>query len=291
MLPAELVRAIAQPVQRVGLHIYLDLIAQILNDMQGEPGALPLMQFALKDLFESQQEKGSVIALTLNDYLERGGTHKSLERHADDVFSRLSAREQELGRSIFSQLIEVGRGTQDTRRTVLFDELIPATTTAEEVQAVVQKLADARLIATDEKGGKNTVTLAHEKLIDAWPWLQELVNENRDVIALQNEIAIHAKEWDDHERDASYLYTGARMATAWERIKHLNLGETAQLFLKASSKAEMNTREKSRRTQRRILVGLLGFSAIVLSLLTFALIQLNISRAQRLGSQAQPAFA
>lgn len=58
MQPHELVSAIAQPALRVGLRIDPDLIAQIINDMQGEPGALPLMQFALKDLFDAEQAEG-----------------------------------------------------------------------------------------------------------------------------------------------------------------------------------------------------------------------------------------
>jgi hypothetical protein len=65
MQPEELVSAIALPAKEVGLPIEDDLIARIINDMKGEPGALPLMQFALKDLFDAQQEKGGVIALTL----------------------------------------------------------------------------------------------------------------------------------------------------------------------------------------------------------------------------------
>ena len=140
MQPEELVSAIAQPALRVGLRIDPDLIEQIINEMKGEPGALPLMQFALKDLFDSQQEKSGVPALTLNDYLQRGGMHKALERHADDSFSKLSKNEQELARSIFSGLIEIGRGTQDTRRTALFDELVPANTKAADEEAIMQKL-------------------------------------------------------------------------------------------------------------------------------------------------------
>ena len=85
MQPDELVSAIALPARHVGLPIEPELIAQIINDMKGEPGALPLMQFALKDLFDAQQAKGGVIALTLKDYLEHGGIHKSLERHADAI--------------------------------------------------------------------------------------------------------------------------------------------------------------------------------------------------------------
>ena len=151
MQPDELVSAIARPALQVGLRIDPDLIAQIVNDMQDEPGALPLMQFALKDLFDAQQAKGGVIALTLNDYLARGGLRKALERHADAAFAKLSESEQQLARTIFSGLIEIGRGTQDTRRTAAFDELVPANVRCSQVKAVVQKLADARLITTDEQ--------------------------------------------------------------------------------------------------------------------------------------------
>ncbi len=236
----ELVSAIAQPALRAGLGIDPDLIAQIINDMKGEPGALPLMQFALKDLFNAEQTKGNLSALTCAAYLERGGIHKSLERHADSVFATLSADEQELARSIFSGLIEIGRGTQDTKRTALFDELIPANSKASVVESIVQKLADARLITTDE----SVVTISHEKLIDAWPWLKKLVNENRDVIALQNEIAADAKEWEERKRDASYLYTGGRLATVREQFEKqkLALSHLAQEFVRAGRLRQQRTR-------------------------------------------------
>ena len=45
-----------------------------------------------------------------------------------------------------------------------------------------------------------------------------LVNENREAIALQNQIAEDAQEWDDNKRDASYLYVGARLANAREQL-------------------------------------------------------------------------
>src|SRR5512133_2628678 len=219
MQPDELVSAIALPAIHVGLPIEDDLIARIINDMKGEPGALPLMQFALKDLFDAQHAQGGVIALTLSDYLKHGGIQKALERHADASLAALDEQGQSLARSIFSGLMEIGRGTQDTKRTALFDELVPANASTEDVLAIVQKLADARLIITDEQAGKDTVTISHEKLIEAWPWLKKLVNENRDAIALQNEIASDAKECEDHGRDRSYLCTGARLASAQEQLQ------------------------------------------------------------------------
>src|SRR5687768_11630084 len=254
MQPDELVSAIALPARHVGLPIEDELIARIINDMKGEPGALPLMQFGLKDLFDSQQEKGGVIALTLEDYLKHGGIHKSLERHADKSFVQLSEDEQQLARSIFRGLIEIGRGTSDTRRTALFDEHVPANAKAEEVEVIVRTLADARLIITDEQAGKDTVTISHEKLIDAWPWLKKLVNENRDVIALQNEIAADAREWEEHQRDASYLYTGARLGSAREQLeaKKLVLSGLAQVFIDAGTKAYSDELEAARQREKQL---------------------------------------
>jgi WD40 repeat protein/energy-coupling factor transporter ATP-binding protein EcfA2 len=269
MQPDELVSAIAQPALRVGLRIDPDLIAQIINDMQGEPGALPLMQFVLKDLFDAQQEKGGIIALTLNDYLQHGGIQKSLQRHADAAFAKLGNSEQELARAIFGSLIEIGRGTQDTRRTALFNELIPANTKTEDVESIVQKLADARLITTDEQAGRDTVTISHEKLIDAWPWLKKLVNENRDVIALQNEISADAKEWDEHHRDASYLYSGARLINAREKLeaKNLVLSGSAYEFVKAG--------QARQRRGQWALIG--GVSAIIVVLVIAVIVFHNQS--------------
>jgi len=143
MAPDELVSAIALPALQVGLRIDPDLIAQIVNDMQDEPGALPLMQFALKDLFDAQQATGGVIALTLEEYLARGGLRKSLERHADAAFAKLSEAEQRIARDVFTGLIQIGRGTQDTRRTALFAELVPAG--ADAASADLTELACSRL--------------------------------------------------------------------------------------------------------------------------------------------------
>ena len=76
------------------------------------------------------------------------------------------------------------------------------------VKSLVAELADPCLITTDEQGGQETVTLAHEKLIDAWEWLRRLVNENREAIALQNTIAEDARVWDTHGRDGELSIHG-----------------------------------------------------------------------------------
>lgn len=277
MEPDELVSAIARPALEVGLQIDPELVAQIINDMRGQPGALPLMQFALQDLFTAQQAQGGVIALTRADYLARGGIAKALERHADAEFAKLAPEEQQWARAIFSSVIEIGRGTQDTRRTALLDELVPDAADAARVKTVVGQLATARLLTTDRLEQHETVTLAHEALIDAWGWLKRLVNENRDVIALQNEIAEDALEWDAHARDASYLYTGARLAAAREQLNanKLTLSGTARAFVETSIRVQ----DAARRRRRILTIGVIA--GLTIAVIGFAVLAFFENAAQR----------
>jgi energy-coupling factor transporter ATP-binding protein EcfA2 len=234
MQSEELVSAIAQPALRVGLRIDPDLIAQIINEMKGEPGALPLMQFTLKDMFDKGQARGGIVSLTLSNYLQREGFQEMLDGLVNNAFKKLGEREQELARFILGRLIEAGLR-------IAIDELILADARAEEVEAVVQKLTDARLIYTDEYAGRGMITISHEKLIGAfgpllgWPWIKKLVNENRDVLALQNKIVNDAEEWDDRQRDPSYLYVGVRLINTIEELKtiKLTLNGIANEFIEA----------------------------------------------------------
>jgi hypothetical protein len=259
--PDEMARAVACPALQVGLPIDPDLIAQIVNDMQDEPGALPLMQFALKDLFDAQHAAGGVTALTRHDYLMRGGAQNALRLHADATFAALSETEQQLARSIFSNLVALEAGRVATRRLVSLEELTPAHTTMPAVSVLVRKLADARLITTDRHDEQLNVTLAHEQLITAWPWLQRLISDNLTAITQHLRIAEAARYWSEHQRDANELYRGRRLAEAeaWSRQHPDWLTATEHSFLEAS-----------RVRQRRIRVAqVAGFGAAAVLALIF----------------------
>ncbi len=61
--------AISRPVRAVGLDLEPGLVGEIIKDVQGEPGSLPLMQYALTELFHRRE--GDV--LTVAGYRASGG--------------------------------------------------------------------------------------------------------------------------------------------------------------------------------------------------------------------------
>lgn len=259
----DLAKAITLPALEVGAKIDPELVSRIMADMKGEPGALPLMSFALRDLFEAEKtEQGKPMDLTLPEYLNRGGIESALERHATTVFSTFTDEQKILAQSVFSKLIEVGEGRVDTRRTVAFPDLIPAGTEPEAITVIVIALAkesvrlitidaaDANVEVTQEKLTHATVTIAHEKLIDAWPWLRQLVNDNREMIALQNQIHHDALAWADGQ-DSGYLYRAAKLSAVeeWQANKELPLNQLEQTFIEVS--IEFRDKEIAEREAQR----------------------------------------
>ncbi|WP_420640887.1 hypothetical protein [Candidatus Leptofilum sp.] len=267
MTSPHLSKAITLPALKVGADIDDYLVSRIISDMKGSPDALPLMSFALRDLFEVEKTKpGKPMDLTLPEYLQRGGLEKALEEHANKVFENFTEEQQEIAKNIFSKLIEVGQGRVDTRRTATFAELVPANSNAEVVKAVLSQLANSRLVTTSGmsiEDGEDmvlnesgvTVAITHEKILDAWPWLRKLIDENRDAIKIENEIAQAASQWAKLNRDSGALFRGARLQQAleWFEKSEKRLSMLSARFLGASRElAEMEIREKEKQRRREL---------------------------------------
>lgn len=125
--------------------------------MEGSPGDLPQLEFALTELWGRQRANG---LLTHDAYEEIGKVHGAIARSADQTLARLHPDEQGVARAIFTRLVRVARadeGAEDTRPRIRLDELQP------EAQALARSLADARLLVTghDPASGAETVEVAH----------------------------------------------------------------------------------------------------------------------------------
>ena len=81
----ELAEAIERPARRRRRSFEPGLVAQIVADVRDQPGALPLLQYALTELFAGRTGD----ALTLEGYLATGGVVGALGRRAEELYARL----------------------------------------------------------------------------------------------------------------------------------------------------------------------------------------------------------
>ncbi len=187
MTSAELRGAIVRPACLVAHEVEPALVERLLRDVKGQAGALPLLQFALTEVWKYRDAR----RLTLRAYEELGkdehgrptGIEGALEHRANEIYTKLSPSDQDLCRWIFLRLVQPGEGTEDTKRRVPYRELLPAKADlVEAVRKVIYVLSssEARLITT--QGSDSTdgwVEVAHEALIQGWTRLRQWINVDR----------------------------------------------------------------------------------------------------------------
>jgi|GEM_PF-1729778 len=151
---------------------------------------------------------------------------------AESVFEKLSPQQQTIARRIFLQLTELGEGTQDTPRSVPTQDLILRPEDALSVGAMIKILVDAHLIVSDEAA----MRIADERLIREWKRLRAWLDEDREGLRLQRQLAQATQEWEMMQHDPNALYRGARLAQAleWATTNRDDLSAREQEFLDAS---------------------------------------------------------
>lgn len=249
-------QAIEEPAWRVGLEFEQGLVSTILEDLANQPGALPLLEHALLELWERRRGR----MLTLEAYRESGGVDGAIAARADAIWESLDEGERAIVRRIMLRLTQPGDGTEDTRRHAAMSELITSANEVEAVESVVRTLADARLLMTgmDEQSGEDVVDVSHEALIRGWPRLRRWIDEDRVGLRVHRRLTEAAQEWQRMNRDEGLLYRGARLAqtSEWRERNQAAMNELEQDFLNASVALQMNERLMAQRRARRTVAGL-----------------------------------
>ncbi len=201
---------------------------------------MPLLSHALLETWKRRRGH----TLTLAGYQAVGGVHGALAQTAENLYRSFSAEQQAIARRIFLRLTELGEGTQDTRRRAALSELAGGAADERQARAVLQGLAGARLVTTQQ----DCAEVAHEALIREWPTLRGWLDEDRDGLRVQRHLTQAAGEWERRGRDPGDLYRGARLARAqeWagEHAASLSAAETE--FLRASRVALRGERRAAR---------------------------------------------
>ena len=234
MTDPELRRAIEQPAQLCGVQIDPGLPRLMLRSMQGQEGALPLLQHALRQLWE--QSRGT--RLSMDAYLDMGELQGALERHADAVFQLFSEPQQEICHAILCSLTKLGERTEDTKRSVPLSVLQTTCGDPADVQAVVNKLADERLVTTTsgEEQNEPMVEVAHEALIRGWTRLRDWLDQDREALLVHQHLTAQADQWAKHGRSPDFLYSGGLLVRSeqWTQQHPDQLTPQEDEFLTAS---------------------------------------------------------
>ncbi len=241
----ELREAVVRPAQAVGLLVERSLAATVVEEVQGRPGALPMLSHALLETW--RRRKGRM--LTTAAYEAAGGLGGAIATSAEETYGQLSASQATAARQLLLRLVEPGRGTVDTGRPLTQAELLEWS--HPEMHVVVERLARARLLTVDEEG----VRLAHEALISCWPRLYGWVEQDRERLRHHRQLSEAARAWLEHDRDPCTLYRGTRLARAEEVFpghrRDRALTEAERDFLTAAFGAREAERRGAARSTRR----------------------------------------
>ncbi len=303
--PDEMKRAIVGPAERAGLTVEPGLLAAIVTEISEQPGALPLLQYTLTEIFERRQDN----RLTLEAYQASGGVLGALARRAEELYLAMEPDTQQAMRQIFLRLVTLSEGAEDTRRRALHHELTAVVENERTAEEVISTLGKYRLLTFDHDPVTRapTVEVAHEALIREWERLQEWLNENREDILLQRRLSSAADEWNRVEHNPSFLTSGLRLSQFEGLLERgniaLTLGEqeyirasvaarVAQEAAEAARVAREEALERRSRQRLKALATVFMAAAVVTSILAvIALLSFKTARNQRAAARSAQSVA
>ncbi|MFJ3776823.1 hypothetical protein ACIPX0_34510 [Streptomyces sp. NPDC090075] len=265
----ELREAVTRPAIGAGCSVEGPLLAAVVADATGQPGALPLISHAMAETW--RRRSGN--RLTLAGYRAAGGIRHAVAHSAEAAYTALTPAQQDLARGIFLRLTALGEGTEDTKRRVHRRELDACPGTG----AVVEALAGRRLLTLD----RDWIDITHEALIGNWPRLRDWLTEDRNGLRIHRRLTDATDTWESGHRDEHSLLRGPRLALAaeWADAHEGLLTERERRFLAASRAAEAAVQAAARRRARRLWQLLALLTAALMAAVTSAVLAVQARQA------------
>ena len=266
MNKAELNKAILEPARKLNVELESGLAERLLEAVGKQAESLPLLEFALTQLW--QRSKHGI--LTHQDYLTIGSLRQSLANHAENIYNKLDKQQQKEAQKVFTKLVRPGNGSADTRS---IEALLNF---GRESISLINLLnsEQARLIVINynKSNAEETVELVHEALILGWDRLKQWINMNREFRLWQERLKSSILLWEKNEREEEGLLTGLFLE---ESKKHFNqkeeyLSATEIDYVKQSILKKKTIDQENKQKRKRRFFLLLTSSIVGLSLAVFA---------------------
>ena len=250
--------ALSQPAEMAGYQFEDPrMIESMLDHLEHTPGALPLLQFAASQLWETRDRNRRL--LTAQSYHKIGGIAGALASHADAVVAELTQREQTLTRALFLRLVTPER----TRAIVSVSELYELSRDHDEVQRVVDRLVRSRLLVGQTTAGAagGTVEIVHESLVHCWPLLRRWLDETQEDVVFLEQLRNAAKQWQARGYAKDLLWRGEAMQEAkhWYSRYRGELPDLQRAYLEAVFLLSVRVT----RRKRLAVIGAMGFMSLL----------------------------
>ncbi len=252
----QLEEVVLGPARRVGLGIEATVVAELVRTGLTEPAALPLVQFTLTEL--ADRVDGDVV--TAADLAALGGVEGAVARRAEDVFAGLDEPHRAATRTLFGRLVSVtgGTPTRQRSRTAELDD---------DARDVVEAFGSARLLTYDRDAEtrEQTVEVAHESLLTAWPRLRDWVADDADELRTAGRVSTRARTWEASGHDDGELLRGAPLAAATALVggRPERFTPSERAFVAAGEAQVTAERDQERRQYRRVRAALAAVAVLL----------------------------
>ena len=235
--PARIRQVILGPAELTGTNFESEaLVEQLVATTAGARGGLPLLQFALAELWEARDKKTNQI--NSRTLAEIGDVSGALARHADSVLDQLRPTQKKAARRALTQLVGLDQARVRRRRSELGPDE-PA------LREALEGLVRGRILVTEEADESPAYELAHEVLIGGWRTLAGWLAEDAEAREVRERLRKATTEWDRLGRGRDGLW-GTRQIAEVRRLGLVELPKDEQTFVERSQlKADRSRRTRS----------------------------------------------
>ena len=264
----DLRRIITAPASLAGLRFERDastgvsLDRLLLDDATRHPEALPLLEYALRELYERRTPDGT---LTLAQYHELGGVEGALGHRAEAVFLALPVGVQPALDGVLSSLVTLREDAEAgaTRARVPTESAAGTPERAKLIAAFVKE----RLFFTDRdaSSGEPILTLSHEAILRCWPRASQWIERNRDFLRVRARLREGVRAWNENARAADYLLSPGKPledARTISSARHEDLAPAEREYIEISI-AHAGERERAMKRRRRLAFAAMAFLTII----------------------------